>query len=368
MRCPFSPGPPSGSTDGRSGGLAHVDPPGGACYLAGMKTLVTGAAGFIGLHVTRLLRERGREVRAMLAPNEDDAPLKGLDVEVVRADVRDARACNDAMQGCSRLYHLAALYKLWLPDEQVMFDVNVLGTQNVLWAAWRAGVDRIVYTSSIAAVGQTPDGVPSNEETPFNLWRDANAYVQSKYLSEEVAKSFARQGLPVVIVNPCFPFGVGDRAPTPTGELLVDVLRRRSPGLIEGGFNAVDVEDVALGHLLAEEKGRVGERYILGNRNFTFKEFVGLVAEVTGRELPLRTLPYGLYYGVAALAELLSEHVTHKAPIATRKSVSYVHRNLFYDVTKARTELGLPQTDLAETVRKATAWFEANGFLDGVRA
>ena len=328
-----------------------------------MKTLVTGAAGFIGNHVTRLLRERGREVRALLAPQEDDAPLRGLDVEVVRGDLRDADACVRAAQGCARVFHLAALYKLWLPDEKVMFDINVLGSQNLLSAARRAGAERVVYTSSIAAVGEAPPGALANEDTPFNLWPSSNAYVQSKYLGEEIARGFAREGLPVVLVNPAFPFGVGDRAPTPTGQILIDVLTRRAPGLIEGGFNAVDVEDVALGHLLAEERGVVGRRYILGNRNFSFREFVALLAQVTGRKLASRTLPFSLYYGVAAAAEFLADHVTHKPPIATRKSVVYVHRNLFFDVTRARTELGLPQTDIARTVEKAAAWFEANGYL-----
>jgi dihydroflavonol-4-reductase len=333
-----------------------------------VKTLVTGAAGFIGAHVTRLLRERGREVRALLAPREDASPITPYEVEVVRGDVRDAAAVRDAVRGCTRVFHLAALYKLWLPDDQVMFDVNVIGSQNVLGAARAEGVERVVYTSSIAAIGARADGAPADETTAFNLWRSSNAYVQSKYLSEEVAKGFAREGLPVVVVNPAFPFGVGDRAPTPTGEILCNVLRRRSPGLIDGGFNAVDVEDVAAGHLLAEEKGRVGERYILGNHNFTFREFVELIAKVTGRSLPRRTLPYGLYYGVAAIAELVSEHVTQRPPIATRKTVAYVHRRLFFDVSKARSELGLPQTDIAVTIRKATTWFERNGYLSSSRS
>lgn len=328
-----------------------------------MKTLVTGAAGFIGAHVTRLLRERGREVRAMLAPREDEAPLRGLDVEVVRGDLRDPEACVRAADGCARLFHLAALYKLWLPDERPMFDINVLGSQNILSAARRAGVERVVYTSSIAAVGQARGGGLADEDTPFDLWPSSNAYVQSKYMGEELAKGFAREGLPVVIVNPAFPFGVGDRGPTPTGQILIDVLRRRSPGLIEGGFNAVDVEDVALGHLLAEERGVVGRRYILGNRNFSFREFVGLLAKVTGRKLASRTLPFSLYYGVAAAAELWADHVSHKPPIATRKSVVYVHRNLFFDVRRAREELGLPATDIELTVRKAADWFERNGYL-----
>jgi dihydroflavonol-4-reductase len=332
-----------------------------------MKTLVTGAAGFIGAHVTRKLVERGREVRAMLAPNEDASPLDGLDVEIVRGDIRDPEACRAAVQGCRRAFHLAAIYKIWTPDDKVIFDVNVTGSANLLWACLRAGVERVVYTSSIAAIGQRDDGLPADEETPFNLWRDANAYIRSKYVSEQVALTFAREGLPLVVVNPTFPFGAGDRAPTPTGQILLNTLNRRSPGILDGGFNAVDVEDVAEGHLGAEERGRVGERYILGNVNFLFKDFVRLIAEVTGRAVPSRTVPYPVYYGIAAIAEMVSDRFTHKHPIATRKAVKYVHRPLFFDPSKARRELGLPQTDIRDTIRKAVQWFEEHGYLNGQR-
>jgi dihydroflavonol-4-reductase len=328
-----------------------------------MKTLVTGAAGFIGTHVTRGLLAAGREVRAMLAPNESERSLAGLDVEIVRGDVRDPDACHAAARGCRRVFHLAALYKLWMPDERVMFDVNVTGSANILWACRRAEVERVVYTSSIAALGQREDGQPATEETAFNLWKDANAYIQSKYLSEQLALTFAREGLPVVVVNPTFPFGTGDWAPTPTGKILIDVLLKRSPGVLEGGFNAVDVEDVARGHLLAEEKGRVGERYILGNRNFAVKDFYALVGEVTGRKVPRRSLPFGVYYSLATAAELISDHVTHKPPLATRKSIQYVHKHVYFDPSKARTELGLPQTEIRQTIQKAAQWFEEHGYL-----
>lgn len=303
-------------------------------------------------------------MRAMLAPDEDASPLEGLDVEVVRGDVRDPLACRAAVTGCDRVYHLAAIYKIWSPNDQVLFDVNVTGTTNVLLACRRADVSRVVYTSSIAAIGYRDDGQPADEETPFNLWQEANAYIRSKYVAEQVARSFVADGLPVVIVNPTFPFGVGDRAPTPTGQVLLSVLRKRSPGVIDGGFNAVDVEDVAEGHILAEEKGRIGERYILGNQNFTFQEFARLVAEVTGRSIPKFTMPFPIYYGIAAMAELISDRFTHRPPLTTRKAVKYVHRNLFHDPSKARRELGLPQTDIRETIRKAVTWFEENGYLD----
>jgi dihydroflavonol-4-reductase len=172
----------------------------------------------------------------------------------------------------------------------------------------------------------------------------------------------------VVIVNPTFPFGSGDRAPTPTGAVLLNVLRGRSPGLLNGGFNAVDVEDVAEGHALAEERGRLGERYILGNQNITFQEFAALITEVSGRKVPRRTLPFPVYYGIASLAELVSDHVTHKPPLTTRKAVKYIHRLLYHDVSKARRELGLPQTDLRETIGKAIRWFEQHGYLNGKRS
>jgi dihydroflavonol-4-reductase len=329
-----------------------------------MKTLVTGAGGFIGAHVTERLLRRGRAVRALLAPSESDRALAGLDVEIVRGDVRDADACRAAVSGCDRVFHLAALYKIWMPDERPMWDVNVTGSANILHACRRAGVERVVYTSSIAALGSRDDGTPADEETPFSHWNESNAYIQSKYLSEQVALTFAREGLPLVVVNPSFPFGVGDWAPTPTGQILIATLLRRSPGALDGGFNVVDVEDVAEGHLLAEEKGRVGERYILGNENLSVRELYALVAEVTGRKIRRYTLPFGVYYGFAAAAELASK-MTRKPPVTTRAAIQYVHRHVYFDVSKARRELGLPQTDLRETIRKAVRWFEEHGYLDG---
>jgi dihydroflavonol-4-reductase len=328
-----------------------------------MKTLVTGAAGFIGTHVVRRLCAQGREVRALLAPDEDATPLAGLDIELVRGDVRDLDACRRAVAGCARVFHLAGLYRIWSPDDRVLFDVNVTGSANMMLASGRAEVGRVVYTSSIAAIGQYPDGRPADEEAPFNLWRETNAYVRSKYVAEEVVRSFARAGLPVVIVNPSFPLGEGDRGPTPTGQVLLDLLRGRTPGILEGGVNVVDVEDVAEGHLLAEERGRLGERYLLANQNLTFRELAGLLCEVTGRPAPRRTLPFPLFWGIAALAELAADHVTHRPPIATRKTVRYLHRRLYFDPTKARRELGLPQTDIRVTLRKAARWFESQGYL-----
>ena len=320
---------------------------------------VTGASGFIGSAVVRKLLEQGREVRAIVEPGAGTTNLEGLDVERITCDVTDFEGMKKALAGCASLYHLAAVYKTWLKDPELIYRVNIEGTTTTLLAAQHAKIARIVYTSSIAAIGTVPSG-ESDETTPFNLFDVANPYIMTKWLSERVALRFAESGAPVVVVNPAFPFGPRDVAPTPTGSIVLSLLDRKMPGVAPGGFCSIDVDDCAAGHLLAEEKGKVGERYILGHENVTLKQFFELVCRVAEIPVPRLPLPAGLGAGVALGMELWADHVTHKEPRATYRSVRYMQRSAFFSNAKAKRDLGLPTRPLEETVRRAVAWFRAN--------
>lgn len=324
-----------------------------------MKTLVTGAGGFIGSAVVRQLLARGRAVRAALAPGEPADNLAGLDVELVSADVCDRAAVAAAVRGCDVVYHLAAIYALWMRDESKIFAVNVEGSKNVLYAALHAGVRRVVYTSSIAAIGVPPPGQLADERFVWNHWRGGNAYIRSKYLSDLDAQRLAGEGLPVVIVCPAFPFGERDRGPTPTGKFIAEALAGRVPGYTDGGFCAVDVDDVAACHVLAEERGRVGERYIAGSHNLTYREFYAAVSRVAGLEPIRRRLPARAVVAAAWLMERRAER-TGTPPRATVKAVRYALSTVWYDASKARRELGMPTTPLDETIAKAVGWFRTH--------
>jgi len=323
---------------------------------------VTGATGFIGSAVVRKLVEAKRAVRAIVEPggNVNAKNLDGLNVERVTCDVTDGVAMKRALSGCETLYHLAAIYKTWLPDPSVLYKVNIEGTTATLLAAQAAKVKRVVYTSSIAAIGLVEGGL-ADESTPFNLYDVANDYILSKYLSERVALRFAQAGLDVVVVNPDFPFGPRDIAPTPTGKIIVALLKKEVPGVGAGGLCTIDVDDCAEGHLLAEAKGRTGERYILGNENVTLKELFELVCKAAGTPTPRLPLPKSVSAGIALGMELWADHVSHKEPPATYKSILYAQRNAFFSNAKAKRELGLPARPLEESVRRAIAWFRAEG-------
>lgn len=326
---------------------------------------VTGATGFIGSAVVRKLVERGRHVRALVEPG---APTKNLDnfggkVERVTVDVCDGAAMERALSGCKTLFHLAAIYRTWLPNPDVIYRVNLEGTTATLLAAQKANVERIVYTSSIAAIGLRDDGRPSDETVEFNIWDIANDYILTKYLSERIAMNFARSGMPIVVVNPGFPFGPGDVAPTPTGKIILSVLKGQVPGMGPGGFSAIDVDDVAEGHLAAEERGGIGERYILANHNVTLKELFELVSSIAGVKVPTLPIPRALSLAVAFGMEMWADHVSHEEPPATYKALRYAQRNVFFDNTKARTELGLPETPLADSIERSIKWFRDNGMV-----
>ncbi|MCG8420027.1 MAG: SDR family oxidoreductase [Proteobacteria bacterium] len=327
-----------------------------------MKTLVTGATGFIGSAVVRKLLASGREVRALVEPGASLHTLDGLDVEVVRGDVCDRDTVDRAFRGVRFLYHLAAIYKIWTPDHRRMYEVNVEGTKNVLFAAMRSQVDRVVHTSSIAAVGLPESGQLADETTLFNYWKDADHYIRSKWLSERDALRFAGEGVPVIVVNPAFVFGVGDAAPTPTGSLILEALRGRVPGYPGGGFNAVDVEDVAEAHVLAEAKGRVGERYIAGNHNVTYRQFYEEVAAVADLRPITRKLPGPLVQSMAWAMESAARF-TQRPPRITRKAAWYAARRVWFDTGKAHAELGMPTTPLRQTIARAVEWFRDHGYV-----
>ena len=326
-----------------------------------MKALVTGATGFIGSNVVRALLEHGYKVKALIRPDSDRRDLEGLEVELAWGDVRDRDSISKAMEGCELVFHVAALYSFWVRPRKLIYEINVEGTRNVLGAALEQRVERVVHTSSVAALGLREDGKPADEETPVDPKKIIGDYKRSKYLAEQVALEFSEK-LPVVIVNPSFPVGPGDWKPTPTGRVVLDFLNRRMPAYMETGMNVVDVEDVALGHLLAAERGRVGERYILGGENLTMRQLLDLLSEITGLPAPKIRLPYypilALSYINAAICVLLPGYTPRMTPETIRLSRHY----MFFDPSKAVKELGLPQTPAKEALRKAVEWFKENGY------
>jgi dihydroflavonol-4-reductase len=331
-----------------------------------MRSLVTGATGFIGAHIARELLDRGDEVRALARTGANLGNLRGLHVETAIGDVRDARSLERALRGCRRVFHAAAVYSFWVPDPVFLDAVNVGGTRNVLTAAERAGIETVVYTSSVAALGVPRRGEIVTEDTPVDPSQIVGAYKRSKYAAEQLAAEFASRGLRVVIVNPSFPVGPGDIKPTPTGRVIVDFLNGRMPAYVDTGMNVVSVRDVAVGHVLAAEKGRSGERYILGGENLTMKDFLSRLAEVSGRSAPRVRLPYAPVAALAGANEWLCR-VMGREPRLTRDTVRMSRHTMFYSPAKAIRELGLPQTPVGEALASAVAWFVANGYARPTR-
>jgi dihydroflavonol-4-reductase len=327
-----------------------------------MKTLVTGGTGFVGANVVRALLTRGVEVRALVRPRSNTGNLDSLEVELVAGDLRDRGSVEAALDGCDMLYHVAAMYALWARNPREIYDSNVTGTINILEAAGQAGVQKIVYTSSVATIGLPKDGTPGTEEVPLPPEDMVSDYKRSKYLAEQEVLKYAQRGLPVVIVNPSFPVGAWDVKPTPSGQIIVNFLRGKIPAYVDTGLNVVDVEDVALGHVLAAERGRIGERYILGHTNLTLPELFQLLAQVSGMNAPRIRIPYGLAYLSACASEFVARTITHKPPFATLAGVKLSRKRMFFDPSKAVQELGLPQTPAIEALSKAVQWFRAHGY------
>lgn len=326
-----------------------------------MKVLVTGATGFIGAAVVRALLAADVEVRILARRGSDFTNLSRFKLEHAYGDLRDRESLRRALAGCRQLYHVAAHYALWAKDPSIFYEVNVAGTRNLLEAAREVGIERIVYTSTIGAIGLPRSGGMGTEDTPVSLDQMAGHYKRSKYLAEQEALTFARQGLPVVIVNPSAPVGEGDVKPTPTGQMIVDFMKGRMWAYIETGMNLIDVDDVAAGHLLAMERGRAGERYILGNRNLTLREVFEMLAKFTGVRAPSVKLPRGVVLPLAYLNLGLS-YVSGIPPRIPLEGVKMAKYTMHYDCSKATRELGLPQTPVEVALEKAVRWFRDHGY------
>ncbi len=326
-----------------------------------MRALVTGGTGFIGSHVVRHLLRQKMEVRCLLRATSKRSNLDGLEVEYIVGDLQDASSLKLALKDCDMLFHVAADYRLWALHPEEMDRVNVEGTRQLFQAARAAGIKKIVYTSSVAAIGRPSPPASGNETMDPNPAQLVGPYKRSKFASDKLARDFARQGLPVVIVNPAAPIGSHDIKPTPTGKMIVDFLNGKMPAYVDTGMNFVDVEDVAAGHWLASEKGKVGERYILGNKNMTLKAFLETVAKISGRPAPRIQIPYAVAYLAGAVSTGLS-YITRREPAIPLDGVRMAHAPMYYDASKAVRELGLPQTPVEDAIRKAVEWFKANGY------
>ncbi len=327
-----------------------------------MKAFVTGGTGFIGGAVVRKLVEAGHQVRVLVRPKADTRQIDGLPVERVVGSLEDVESLRRGMEGCDWVFHLAALYSFWGYRWEDFYRVNVEGTRRVLEVARDMGIQRIVHTSSIAALGVNPDRTPANEDTPTSLEDKIGFYQRSKFLGQQVALEFARQGVPVVIVNPSTPVGVGDYKPTPTGQIIVDFLNGRMFGYVDTGLNIVDVEDVAQGHLLAAERGRVGECYILGGENLTLKQVLDILAEVSGRPPVRLRIPHWVAMAWAYVDVTLARLGLRKVPSATPEKVRLSRRYEWFDCSKAIKELGYSYRPAREALRKAVEWYRANGY------
>ena len=323
-----------------------------------MPNLVTGGTGFLGAHVVRALLARGREVRCLVRTGTPRDNLDGLPVEIAAGDLNDPASLARACAGADIVYHVAADYRLFARDPKEIYRTNVDGTRALLRAASDAGVTRFVHTSSVGALGLTADGSPADETTPVALEDVVGHYKRSKFLAEREAEAAARAGLPVVIVNPSTPIGEYDIKPTPTGQIVSDFLARRMPAYVRTGLNLVDAKDVAEGHLLAAERGRVGEKYILGHRNMTLKEMLDALAAITGLAAPRVRVPHAVPLVVGAIDTALARW-TGRVPRVPLEAVRMSRKTMYFDSSKAVRELGLPQTDVTLALGRAVEWFRA---------
>lgn len=328
-----------------------------------MPVLVTGGTGFVGSRLVRKLLDRGESVRCLVRSSSVLGNLDGLPVEQVRGDLQDAASLIAALRGCRMVYHVAADYRLWSKDPQDLYRNNVDGTRNLLAAAAHAGCDRIVYCSSVGALGIPKDGTPGNETTPVKLEDMIGHYKRSKFLAEQEALKAAQRGVPVVIVNPSTPVGPNDIKPTETGRIITRFLNNQMPAYLDTGLNLVDVDDVAEGHILAGEKGRVGEKYILGNRNMALREILETLARLTGKPAPRGKIPYNVALGIAHINQFFSGTLLGREPGVPVEGVRMAGKIMFFDASKAVTELGLPQTPVEEALDRAVQWFRDHGYV-----
>ncbi|HEY9741959.1 MAG TPA: hopanoid-associated sugar epimerase [Coleofasciculaceae cyanobacterium] len=328
-----------------------------------MRAFVTGATGFIGANLVRLLLQEGYEVRALVRPSSCLDNLQGVEVELVKGDLNDSNLWQQ-MVGCQVLFHVAAHYSLWQADREQLYHNNVLGTRNVLAAARKAGIERIVYTSSVAAIGVSkPSGTVVDETHQSPVEELVGHYKKSKFLAEQEAWKAVEAGLDIVVVNPSSPIGPLDIKPTPTGDIILRFLRRQMPFYLDTGLNFIDVRDVAWGHLLALQKGRKGDRYILGHQNLTLKQLLDQLAQITGLQAPQSTVPAWLPLSAAWIDERILASLG-KQPSIPLDGVRMAHQPMYYDATKAVKELRLPQSPIRTALKDAVDWFVAQGYVD----
>jgi dihydroflavonol-4-reductase len=327
-----------------------------------MKTLITGANGFIGSAVMRQLLEKGHDVRVVVRPESDRRNLEGMPVEVVEGNLQDKLSLKQAVNGCNAVFHIAADYRLWIPDPDNMYQTNVAGTRDLMLASAEAGVEKIVYTSSVAVLGLNKDGSPADEETPMVADDIIGHYKRSKYLAEkEVSSLIDENGLPAVIVNPSTPLGPRDIKPTPTGKIIVDTLNDRMPAYVDTGLNIAHVNDVAHGHILAFDKGKIGERYILGGENLSLQTILGIICGLSDKKPPSIKLPHNLILPIAWCMERWA-NISKKEPRVTVDEVRMSKHLMYFSSDKAIKDLGYQIRPAKEAIKDAIEWFIKNGY------
>ena len=331
-----------------------------------MTTLVTGAAGFLGSHVARQLLARKQSVRVLLRPTSQNRAIADLTLEYATGDLRDPASLDRAMNGVRRVFHVAADYRLWAHRPKEIYESNVTGTKNVLEAAKRAGVEQFIYTSTVATVAVDRPQLP-NEATESQLGEMVGHYKRSKWLAEKEALNAAKRGLPLIVVMPTTPVGPGDWKPTPTGKIILDFLNGKMPGYVETGLNFVGVEDCATGHLLAAEKGKIGERYLLGAENLTLKQVLDELEKITGLPAPRLKIPHGLALG-AAYVETAFSRLVGREPQIPVEGVKIARHLMFVDCSRGQRELGFRPGPVAAALERAVRWYEANGYVTARRA
>lgn len=329
-----------------------------------MKSLVTGATGFLGSAVMRCLLTAGHEVRVLVRPDSDRRNLENFAVEIAEGDLRDHESLKRAVQGCDNLFHVAADYRLWVPDPATMHEINVTGTRTLILTAHENGIKRMVYTSSVATLGFNPDGSPADEETPSDYACIAGHYKRSKYQAEESVKQLIDDyHLPVIIVNPSTPIGPGDVRPTPTGRIVLDTLMGRMPAYVNTGLNIAHVDDIALGHLLAFQRGKPGERYILGGDNMSLLQILNIIDEINGTRKNRINIPISVMLPMAWLMEKVAV-LTHTEPRATLDSIHMAKKMMFFSSAKAKRELGYQHRPAVEALKDAVKWFKENDYCN----
>jgi dihydroflavonol-4-reductase len=327
-----------------------------------MKAFVTGATGFVGSHVARVLAEQGADLRLLVRAGSDDQNIAGLNAERVVGDLRDPASIEKGMAGCDTVFHVAADYRLWVRDPEGMYQSNVEGTQAMLNAARKNRVRRMVHTSSVATMGFTSNGHLADEDSPVKLESMIGPYKRSKFMAEQVALKAGRSGMDVVVVNPTTPVGEQDVKPTPTGRIVVDFLKKKFPAYVDTGLNLVDVRECARGHLTALEKGRSGERYILGGENLTLKQILDKLAAITGLPSPRVRVPYVMALATGVVDEMITGRILGKEPRATIDAVRMGRKKMFVSSAKAERELGWKPSPVDDALRRAVEWFRTHEY------